>query len=960
MEDAMEAVESATGSVTSAGELESRPESQASQESTDFDDQDKDGQTNTIEGTDSTSQDLAKSLPTREGIQFRRGFKLEACDSTGKWYPAKIVKVKPDSLLIHFERWSNRYDTWFECDSDMIRPPSGVKTDSTPPTSSSGTSKVTSKTTSIYSIGEQVLARWTDNKKYPAVIQSIFEDGSVFVIFSDGYQKKMRPGNCRKMPKNYSGPQLNTQDIIHAVVPEESLPGTASIPSTPKDIIIAIDPNQSLPSNLVPFNALAPKEFKVEEDHNHFKCHVEGCNKGFRKEKLLQSHVKYYHPEIIKKKKAKSSEVSVSDVKETTCSSEESINVTDVPIEETKLQTKPLSRPASKNESKEEEVSPEEAIHATETSQEKTAVVLTVDVVPETEATASKTSPPDSVKSKKRPAPLKLVRRSSSTTSTSGPSSSGKKKVKLDFKPKVPLQVKLPNISPLTVKKKPVLLLEDDDDDDKTEEELDASKSSDETLTGDESIPSSPAPDYIPKKNRKRKDVKQRQKAITDSNWTPSDRSRHDSSSLATKKSSRLELRREESVISQVSSTNAVNLLFKMKTVHADWFYEQENMQEPSYNNQLPFWSAQTVREIHESDEVDELLHCICDFKEESGLMVQCEVCLTWQHGFCFEIEREEDVPDTYVCFACQKPPLVRQSKKYAWDQDWFKKGILPTFVSTKSRSDYENNEMTQSDASIKQMKTTNQLLGLMREIFDVIHSLRYKTKILNDPTPHKDLFKWKKPWPSVIPFIEREEDEQLAMKEERSSSRQASQSVVNPTSLVTDGFPSSTAFPSSSLDVLGDILTDSKNILEKPEQEEDREEDDLGSELKIDGDLISFLTSSDPVVEVKTERVQQPQVQEPTPSTSQVVDESLTEEEKEIKECKKNLEKHILDVQDKVFRRMALIESKVKELETDMGYDGEDEAEAEKDLMSFKDSIKGLFKDLDVISSIANVTPQS
>lgn len=56
-------------------------------------------------------------------------------------------------------------------------------------------------------------------------------------------------------------------------------------------------------------------------------------------------------------------------------------------------------------------------------------------------------------------------------------------------------------------------------------------------------------------------------------------------------------------------------------------------LEKPIPNTILPFWDARLVREIHESDDVDELVHCICDFKEESGLMIQCECSLTWSHG---------------------------------------------------------------------------------------------------------------------------------------------------------------------------------------------------------------------------------------------------------------------------------------------------------------------------------------
>src|SRR5690606_31855712 len=44
--------------------------------------------------------------------------------------------------------------------------------------------------------------------------------------------------------------------------------------------------------------AVATKEFKIETDHNQFKCSINGCNKSFRKETLLNSHIKHYHPEF--------------------------------------------------------------------------------------------------------------------------------------------------------------------------------------------------------------------------------------------------------------------------------------------------------------------------------------------------------------------------------------------------------------------------------------------------------------------------------------------------------------------------------------------------------------------------------------------------------------------------------------------------------------------------------------
>lgn len=39
----------------------------------------------------------------------------------------------------------------------------------------------------------------------------------------------------------------------------------------------------------------ASKECLIDLDHNKFKCKVPGCSKAFRKAKLLDYHLKYYH-----------------------------------------------------------------------------------------------------------------------------------------------------------------------------------------------------------------------------------------------------------------------------------------------------------------------------------------------------------------------------------------------------------------------------------------------------------------------------------------------------------------------------------------------------------------------------------------------------------------------------------------------------------------------------------------
>ena len=139
--------------------------------------------------------------------------------------------------------------------------------------------------------------------------------------------------------------------------------------------------------------------------------------------------------------------------------------------------------------------------------------------------------------------------------------------------------------------------------------------------------------------------------------------------------------------------------------------------EKPIPNTKLPFWDARTMAEIHES-EPEELVNCICDLKEESGLMVQCEVCQFWQHGYCMNFESEDQVPDAYVCFACKNPRLVRPSQQYDYSINAFlKKGVLPNVIQTA-------NHPVNISSNISTLST---LLTATLDIRDVLVGLQHK-----------------------------------------------------------------------------------------------------------------------------------------------------------------------------------------------------------------------------------------
>lgn len=69
--------------------------------------------------------------------------------------------------------------------------------------------------------------------------------------------------------------------------------------------------------------------------------------------------------------------------------------------------------------------------------------------------------------------------------------------------------------------------------------------------------------------------------------------------------------------------------------------------------------------------ESEEVTRCICgsfdlkidDDYEDTGLFVQCDKCLVWQHGFCVGLLNDSQMPETYFCEIC-RPDLHRLIQK--------------------------------------------------------------------------------------------------------------------------------------------------------------------------------------------------------------------------------------------------------------------------------------------------------
>ncbi|XP_076246985.1 PHD finger protein MBD-R2 isoform X3 [Calliopsis andreniformis] len=138
----------------------------------------------------------------------------------------------------------------------------------------------------------------------------------------------------------------------------------------------------------------------------------------------------------------------------------------------------------------------------------------------------------------------------------------------------------------------------------------------------------------------------------------------------------------------------------------------------------------------------EEIINCTCGFMEEDGLMIQCDLCLCWQHGHCNAIEKEKDVPEKYICYICQNPYRQRMSKKYFHDQDWIKEGKLPT-LPNRTKNQYTINRRT------AMLKRSYDLVAALLQIQQVLHSLRVKINVAQKKD-HPKLYLWAKNWEKI------------------------------------------------------------------------------------------------------------------------------------------------------------------------------------------------------------------
>ncbi|XP_028673959.1 PHD finger protein 20-like protein 1 isoform X1 [Erpetoichthys calabaricus] len=523
---------------------------------------------------------------------------------------------------------------------------------------------------------------------------------------SDAVEKFQLPLDLSKNSKEVTAPpvqvssSIQTSELVDQAkentlsVKESTYENASSTVSVVKSVPKTLKPNKHIREPIIHIkkqeDRLSTMESAVDLDHNKFKCKVPGCFKAFRKAKLLDYHLKYYHS-----------------------TDKETESETGSPDRATRTRATSASVPVS--------ISPEnnEIIRRRTVSTSSTVSSYT-GVLQLESPIVSKSS-----KSNKK-------KRSSASISSEGtdvqcPLPSREKSFESlheKILKKVIEKDKYPD-SGLSKSEKKLKLEEKGKKKDKDKERKEKKEK-----------------DHFKVKQKKKKKKKKKSKQH--------DYSDFDDISLAFLERCPSPPARPMSTVAMRSTPPSKHTTFLYPRAILSVDLTGENLSDidfledssteslllsgDEYNQEFDAFNVDDSQD--EDDGSNEIVRCICEMDEENGFMIQCEECMCWQHSVCMGL-LEDSIPEQYICYICRDPPGQRWSAKYRHDKDWLSKGHMYGLSFLKENYSHQN---------AKKIVSTHQLLADIYSVKKVLHGLHLKMDILkNKQNPNLHL--WARSW---------------------------------------------------------------------------------------------------------------------------------------------------------------------------------------------------------------------
>lgn len=189
---------------------------------------------------DTSSSSKSNNKVVAAKTKWKVGAMIEARDSHMNWYKARIIHIDESNsrIKIHYQGWNSRYDTWFDADSDAVRPCDECGEKVVVESVSKDETKETEPVERI-EIGARVLAKWIDNMFYPAVIgRHVLKNETLYyeVKFEDGLKKQIRFNNAKKLSEE-EYVRIKAESFVPETPEKKAEDESKKIEETKKDVV---------------------------------------------------------------------------------------------------------------------------------------------------------------------------------------------------------------------------------------------------------------------------------------------------------------------------------------------------------------------------------------------------------------------------------------------------------------------------------------------------------------------------------------------------------------------------------------------------------------------------------------------------------------------------------------------------------------------------------------------------
>uniref|UniRef100_A0A3Q2I4F6 PHD finger protein 20 like 1 n=1 Tax=Equus caballus TaxID=9796 RepID=A0A3Q2I4F6_HORSE len=907
-------------------------------------------------------------------------------------YPSRIEKIdyEEGKMLVHFERWSHRYDEWIYWDSNRLRPlerpalrKEGLKDE---------------EDFFDFKAGEEVLARWTDCRYYPAKIEAINKEGTFTVQFYDGVIRCLKRMHIKAMPEDAKGQDWIA--LVKAAAAAAAKNKTGNKPRTSANSNKDKEKEErkwfKVPSKKEETSAsIATPEAEKKEDlptssETFVGLHVENVPKMVfpQPESTLSNKRKNNQGNSFQAKRARLNKITgllaSKAVGVDGAEKKEDCNET-APMLEQAIAPKPQSQKKNEADISSSANTQKPALLSSTLSSGKARskkckhesgdssgcikppksplspeLIQVEDLTLVSQLSSSvinKTSPPQPVnpprpfkhserrRRSQRLATLPMPDDSLEKISPPSPATDGKVFSISSQNQQESSVPEVPDVAHLSLEKLGSYL------------PLDLSRGSEVTA------PLAPDPSYHNECLRAEKGETQMltnpsSKAITDGRGAPTAsgisktekkvKLEEKSSTTFGKRKEKDKERKEKRDKDHYKPKQKKKKKKKKKSKQHD-LSDMEFLDDSSTESLLlsgdeynqDFDSTNFEESQDEDDALNEIVRCICEMDEENGFMIQCEECLCWQHSVCMGL-LEESIPEQYICYICRDPPGQRWSAKYRYDKDWLNNGRMCGLSFLKENYSHLN---------AKKIVSTHHLLADVCGVTEVLHGLQLKIGILKNKH-HPDLHLW------ACSGKRKDQDQAIAGVEKKI----AGQDIVN---LEEKKYVQNHKDPPRlPLKMEGTYIT-SEHSYQKPQSfgQDCKSLADPGS--SDDDDVSSFEEEQEFHMREKNRlrySVKEDGMPEKNPAEKNLVfvynDKKGTEDPGDSHlQWQLNLLTHIENVQNEVTSRMDLIEKEVDVLESWLDFTGELEPpDPLARLPQLKRHIKQLLMDMGKVQQIATL----